>query len=100
MIHFVLILYDKKLNCVNTILEDEMSQSQTVTSARLAYLDERPRLPVLAHIAVTVAVIAAHWSTRSRTRKSLSELDPHLLRDVNLTEYEAKRESNKWFWQV
>lgn len=36
---------------------------------------------------------------RHRQRRSLAALDDHLLRDVGLSRTEARRESDKAFWQ-
>ena len=46
--------------------------------------------------------IAAHllqWLQRSRTRREITELDDHLLRDIGLTRSDVMAESRKHFWQ-
>lgn len=77
-----------------------MSQPHAPLSADLAYLDRSSPLPLLATLSVRVAVTLAKWSTRSRTRCSLSHLDPHMLRDIGVTPDEARIEANKRFWQL
>ena len=39
------------------------------------------------------------WLQRSRTRREITELDEHLLRDIGLTRFDAVAESRKLFWQ-
>ncbi len=39
------------------------------------------------------------WGTRRRDRRALAALDPHLLRDIGLTEDQAAREVQKPFWR-
>lgn len=76
-----------------------MSQSRALLSADLAYLDRSSPLPVLAGLSVRVAVALAKWSMRARTRRALSTLDTHMLRDIGLTPDSAEIEANKRFWQ-
>ncbi len=38
------------------------------------------------------------WMTRRRARAQLGQLDAHLLRDIGLSETEARREALKHFW--
>ena len=73
--------------------------AQTLTRPALAYLDAAPKLPVLALVALRVAVVLAKWSERARTRRALADLDGHLLRDVGLDPLTAKTESQRPFWQ-
>lgn len=39
------------------------------------------------------------WHERSRTRRSLRELEMHRLADIGLTDHTRRREGGKWFWQ-
>jgi len=71
--------------------------AQTVNRTDLAYLDSTA-LPVVAEIAVFVAVTVAKWSERRRTRNSLKGLDDHLLRDIGVTPHQARREAARPFW--
>lgn len=65
----------------------------------IALLNAHPQLPTVARLAVAVAVVAVKWDTRARTRKSLSGLEPHMLRDIGLTPSEARIEADKRFYQ-
>ena len=76
-----------------------MSQSHALRSSNLAYLDQSAPLPLLAIVAVKVAVTAAKWDTRRRTRRALSKLDLHLRRDIGVEEWQANREAGKPFWK-
>lgn len=67
--------------------------------AQLALLASQAELPLLARVAVDVAVVVTKWDMNWRTRKALSKLDPHELSDVGLTAQEARREANKRFYQ-
>lgn len=42
----------------------------------------------------------AEWLERSRTRRSLSRLDDHLLKDIGLTPGDVRRETSKPFWRA
>jgi uncharacterized protein YjiS (DUF1127 family) len=42
------------------------------------------------------------WIARSRQRQALSELaerNDYLLKDIGVTQNEARHEAAKWFWQ-
>ena len=39
------------------------------------------------------------WHTRARERRVLSELDEHTLRDIGLTRWDARAESDRPFWE-
>lgn len=67
--------------------------------AQLALLNSQARLPALAQVAVTVAVLVTKWDMMWRTRKALGQLDPHQLSDIGLTPQQARREANKRFYQ-
>ena len=51
----------------------------------------------LAPLPHPLAVLLA-WNARHRMRRDLARLDPHLLRDIGLTEGQALAESRKPFW--
>jgi uncharacterized protein YjiS (DUF1127 family) len=40
------------------------------------------------------------WLDASRSRRTLDELDEHMLRDIGITRDEARREASKFFWQA
>jgi uncharacterized protein YjiS (DUF1127 family) len=65
----------------------------------LAYLESQQTLPLVSAAALRVAVTAAKWKTRHRTRKHLAHLDDHLLRDVGLDRRSAEREARRMFWE-
>lgn len=67
--------------------------------AQLSLLNSQASLPRLAQVCVTAAVAVTVWDMRRRTRKTLSRLDTHELRDVGLTAGMARREANKMFYQ-
>jgi len=41
----------------------------------------------------------ALWIERAGERRSLSDLDDHLLRDIGLPLYDARREGQRPFWR-
>ena len=43
--------------------------------------------------------VVSNWLTRHRSRRTLAQLDAHLLRDIGLTEAQATRELTKPFWR-
>ncbi|EEX10737.1 conserved hypothetical protein [Ruegeria lacuscaerulensis ITI-1157] len=67
------------------------------TSA-LLLLNDSPRLPLVAALAVRFAATVTKWERRRRSRTNLGKLDDRLLRDVGLTRPEADRESRRHFW--
>ncbi|MGH1577179.1 DUF1127 domain-containing protein [Planktotalea sp.] len=77
-----------------------MSHTRALISADLAFLDQQRPLPLLATVAVFVAVTSSKWAMRYRTRKALCDLDAHLLRDIGLTPDAAEIEANKRFWRA
>mgnify|MGYP000094281230 CR=1 FL=1 len=77
-----------------------MSQSRALISQDLAFLDAQRPMPILATLAVRVAVTSSKWATRYRTRRTLHTLDPHLLRDIGVTPDAADIEANKRFWRA
>lgn len=73
--------------------------TQTIHRPALAYLAEAPRLPVFAELTLRATVVLVKWAERSRTRKTLADLDDHILRDVGLDRRTAHREAHRMFWQ-
>lgn len=55
----------------------------------------RARPGVVARLIQTVTIVV----TRRRDRQRLGRLDAHLLRDIGLDVQDARRESDKPFWQ-
>jgi uncharacterized protein YjiS (DUF1127 family) len=56
-------------------------------------------LPPLSRLLVSLALTVAAWELRARTRKQLGQLDPHMLRDVGLSETTSRAEAEKPFWR-
>lgn len=69
-----------------------MSLSETLALSR------HP-LPPLSRLLVTLALNVATWELRYRTRKQLSDLPTHMLRDIGLDEQDAALETEKPFWR-
>lgn len=67
--------------------------------AQLAYLDRQNVVPVLARLAIAVAVAVTLWNLRRRSRAALAVLEPHLLKDIGLTPEDARAEAQRRFWQ-
>jgi uncharacterized protein YjiS (DUF1127 family) len=64
----------------------------------LLLLNDSPRLPLIASLAVRFAATVTKWERQRRSRVNLSMLDDRLLRDVGLTRHQANREINRPFW--
>ena len=77
-----------------------MSQPHALISADLSFLDRQHALGLVATLAVRLAVASSKWANRSRTRRALKNLDPHLLRDIGVTPDAADIEANKRFWHA
>ncbi|QBF31710.1 DUF1127 domain-containing protein [Thalassococcus sp. S3] len=74
--------------------------AHALTTETLLRLKASPRLPLIAVLAVKFAGVVTEWHIRYRTRKDLTHLDAHLLRDIGLTREEAQREANRAFWRI
>lgn len=77
-----------------------MSQPRALISADLLFLDQHRPLPLLATIAVRIAVTSSKWADRARSHRALKNLDPHLLCVIGLTPDVANIEANKRFWRA
>ena len=60
-----------------------------------AALDQGAVSALLVGLARRVAV----WERRARTRRALSRLDPHMLRDLGLDPVTARIEAARPFWK-
>lgn len=60
----------------------------TLMSLLISHRSGSPKLPLL------------RWMALSRNRAGLAKLDGHLLKDVGLTQDDAKREASRPFWDV
>lgn len=56
-------------------------------------------LPPVSRVFVALAQIALTWELRRTGRRSLRNLDVHLLKDIGLTTQDARIEADKRFWQ-
>ncbi|MBO9445107.1 DUF1127 domain-containing protein [Ruegeria sp. R14_0] len=65
----------------------------------LLLLNDSPRLPMIAALAVRFAATVTMWERQRRSRINLSQLDDRLLKDVGLTRSQANREVKRHFWQ-
>ena len=77
-----------------------MSQPRALISADLLFLDQHRPLPLLATVAVRIAMTSSKWADRARARRALKNLEPYLLRDIGLTPDVADIEANKRFWRA
>ncbi len=64
----------------------------------LMLLNDSPRLPLIAALAVRFAAAVTQWERRRRSRINLGKLDDRLLEDVGLTSHQAQREVKRYFW--
>jgi uncharacterized protein YjiS (DUF1127 family) len=53
----------------------------------------------LASLPHPLAVVVT-WNARYRMRRELARLDPHLLRDIGLSDCQARHEAAKPFWSA
>ncbi len=76
-----------------------MTQPTTSAYPNVSYLNTQAALPLLAQIAVQVAVLVTKWSLRHRSRKQLRHLSDAQLQDIGLTRSEAHYEATLPFWR-
>jgi uncharacterized protein YjiS (DUF1127 family) len=69
-------------------------------SARTRPISYHKPLPPLARVLHGLTLVVLRWEERRLTRRTLRDLDPHLLRDIGIPPDVAWREGNKRFWQV
>ncbi|APX11622.1 DUF1127 domain-containing protein [Tateyamaria omphalii] len=77
-----------------------MTHHMQTPASHLAYLTAQNRIPAASVLALHVAVMLSKWAMRRRTRLSLRTLDPHILRDIGLTQAEADFEARRVFWRM
>lgn len=56
-------------------------------------------LPPFARVAFVVAETVLAWEIRRQTRRRLSLLDTHILKDIGLNAADAQAEAEKPFWR-
>jgi len=74
--------------------------TRTLTHTALSTLTDSPRLPLIANWLVSVACRITIWDQRRRSRIDLKSLDDHLLEDIGVTQFEARKEAARPFWQI
>lgn len=57
-------------------------------------------MPPLSRLLLAFAMLTYRWETLRRTRKDLSRLDEHMLRDIGMDPAQAQIETDKPFWRV
>lgn len=72
--------------------------SRAVPTPEALALPPLASLPPVSRLMVAVALTLARWDDRRRSRRALSLLDSHMLRDIGLTEARANAETGKPFW--
>ena len=76
-----------------------MTQPTTSAYPNVTYLNTQAALPLLAQIAVQVAVLVTKWSLRHRSRKQLRRLTDDQLKDIGLSRADAHYEATLPFWR-
>lgn len=72
--------------------------TRALNNPALMLLNDSPRLPLIAMLAVRFAASVTKWEQRRRSRVNLGRLDDRLLRDVGLTRHQANSETSRYFW--
>ena len=73
--------------------------TQAHMPAHLHYLANRNLTPTVSFF-LTVAVLVSKWQEIRRTRRALTALDDHILKDIGLTQHQAQVESRRHFWDI
>lgn len=73
--------------------------SHALHSVDLNVLNAQTKLPLVAGAAVKFAVRVTTWDMRRKSRRTLKQLEPHLLNDIGLDRISAQAEAAKPFWQ-
>ncbi len=73
--------------------------TQTTRTDALTFLANRPLTP-FSTFALRTVVLLVSWEELRRTRRSLKDLDDHLLDDIGMTRFEAQKEAERPFWQI
>jgi uncharacterized protein YjiS (DUF1127 family) len=56
-------------------------------------------LPPLSGLLLALTLLVLRWETLRRTRKDLSRLAPHMLKDIGMDRLQAHHEARKPFWR-
>ncbi|MGB8814531.1 MAG: DUF1127 domain-containing protein [Paracoccaceae bacterium] len=70
-----------------------------LTKSPLIDLNPNRTLPPLSRMVFGFAHVVLNWETRRQSRQMLGRLEPHLLRDIGLSEQSASVEASKPFWR-
>ena len=73
--------------------------SHALPSAQISMLSIQGPMPLVARLLVKAAVVVTKWDIQRRTRVELKHLDPWLLEDIGLSQFDAQREAAKPFWR-
>ena len=74
--------------------------TRSITHPQMDILTGKQRIPAVAQIAVAFAVMVTKWDINRRTRRTLSALEPHLLRDIGISPGDAAQEAARPFWKA
>ena len=75
-------------------MEATVPRSSSLAPALIAPM----ALPPASRLLVGLALILARWDDRVRSRRALSKLDSHMLRDIGLTDVARQAECRKPAW--
>lgn len=64
----------------------------------LALVERSQNLPPLTRALIGLAQVVQTWEMRLRTRKPLSNLEDHILKDIGICRRQAEEEWQKPFW--
>lgn len=56
-------------------------------------------LPPVSGMLLVLTLAVLRWETLRRTRKDLSRLDAHMLKDIGMDQLQAQNEAIKPFWR-
>lgn len=76
-----------------------MHATPSITKRKVIVMDHILHRTTRHHIPSVLARFW-HWRELARERAALARLDPHLLRDIGLTDEEARREAGRSAWDV
>ena len=74
--------------------------TRAMHTSALTLLNDSPRLPLVASLAVRFAATVTRWERHRRSCINLSKLDDRLLKDVGLTRDQVDREVKRPIWKV
>lgn len=84
-------------NCIDTMPGMRLPSSVSVSLTWRGWIADGKRLFVIE--AMRPFALVKVWNQRVRVRRQLAKLDDHLLKDIGWTPSQARRETQKPFWQ-